>query len=77
MNSIPIRYDAEYYDDRPSGRCVLIASETRKARKEHQCSLCSDPIRPGDTYIREFAIYDDEPTWQAMHGDCRYGGYPY
>ena len=30
------------------------------ARKAHHCSLCTGPIRPGETYSRQTLVYDGQ-----------------
>jgi len=42
--------------------------ERRRARYPHRCYACSQPIQPGQTYSRIFAIVDGEPQVQKWHG---------
>jgi hypothetical protein len=44
------------YDDY---ECEDIASEWRRARKEHRCFACRETIRPGDRYHFTAQKYDD------------------
>lgn len=37
---------------------LILASETRKARKQHQCDECGRLIQPGETYLHERGIGD-------------------
>lgn len=64
--------DAEY--EGPSlkfGRRVK-----RRARKEHDCYLCHEPIEKGQLY--EYSVHmtdeDDKPRITKAHGYCEYGG---
>ena len=37
---------------------TIYEEPTLKARKEHTCDACKEPIRIGDTYTRVFLLYD-------------------
>lgn len=41
----------------------------RKARKEHKCSNCAEPILIGESYAR-WASFDDICTTSKMHQEC-------
>jgi hypothetical protein len=41
-----------------------IASEWRRARKEHRCFACHEAIRPGDRYHFEAQKYDEFETFK-------------
>lgn len=41
-----------------------ISSKTQKARKEHQCDWCNGTIKVGETYRRQFLVYDEPYTWK-------------
>ena len=43
-------------------------AEVRRARLTHTCSVCCQPIRPGQRYLRVFAIVEGEPQTQLSHG---------
>lgn len=45
-------------DDTPPS---AFSEETRKARKEHQCCECLDPILRGEHYSYSSGIWDREP----------------
>lgn len=50
-------------------RIEMISTEIRKARSEHVCNECSDPIMPGQHYIRAFGVEGGQPyvlTWHLL-----------
>lgn len=53
-------HDDPYHLDAPE--CTFVREETRKARFERKCEGCPQVIRPGETYIRTFAILDGEAS---------------
>ena len=47
-----------------------ISRETPKARKQHQCTWCYEPILIGEKYARERGICDGDPQVTKMHAEC-------
>ena len=48
----------------------LLHTESRKARKEHQCMLCGRPIAKGETHMAQVSTDDGcIYTWRA-HSSC-------
>ncbi len=46
-------------------------STTRpKAKKRHQCFWCSEWILPGEQYVREIGVFDEEFQSTAYHPEC-------
>lgn len=49
-----------------------LKTETRKARKEHNCGLCKGKINQGENYVYQF-IVDGSDNWDfKMHEKCDY-----
>ena len=46
-------------------------STKRKARKEHACYWCGEPILIGEQYMDEKGIGDDGSYGYRMHVECR------
>jgi hypothetical protein len=44
--------------------------QTRKARKPHQCTWCSEQIEPGETYFHWHSV-DDGYYSNKMHPECK------
>lgn len=55
---------SEYVDESAD----VYRSQIIKARKEHKCGECGDPILPGDKYEKVTACW--EGTW-GTHKTCR------
>ncbi len=52
--------------------CYEVYRETvRKARKEHECSACRLPIRPGDYYCAVFIVFDHRSRFVRRCGACQ------
>lgn len=48
----------------------LLHDSWQTARKEHRCSLCCEPINPGDRYYRQHCA-DGEFRWSfKAHDEC-------
>ena len=64
-----------YYDFNDDDHVLsrLVRRSSPRARKQHFCSDCHDPIEPGARYIVEFWIVDGEPHYVKRHGACEYG----
>ena len=45
--------------------------DIRKARKEHECSACELPIRPGDYYCAVFVVFDGKSKQFKRCGACQ------
>lgn len=46
-------------------------SETeRRARKAHDCDCCGGRIKPGETYIKHFSVYDGIATSEKVCMPC-------
>src|SRR5271167_536136 len=57
-----------YGDGEP---CAVYEEELRKARKEHRCHACSEPITPGRTYHRTFLIFEGDPRVTVRCERCQ------
>lgn len=65
MNSGPCA-DVCVLSNEDGDRAELYTSEIRKARKEHCCCECRQPIAPGQTYEHVFMILDgDRQTYKT------------
>ena len=65
--------------------CTVWNETERKARKPHKCSCCRRQIRPGETYMTHFSIFEgvcidgkccadcekDRQEFAAAHGGYR------
>jgi hypothetical protein len=49
---------------------VTIANETRKARKQHRCIWCGEPILPGETYAYVRGVFEGDPQSNHYHQEC-------
>lgn len=49
---------------------VLIAKDTRKARKQHRCVWCGGFIVIGERYTHERCVFDGDPQSNAWHLEC-------
>jgi hypothetical protein len=47
-----------------------LADTKPKARKDHQCLLCGEPIPKGTVHIARSGINDDGPDTFRMHISC-------
>ena len=70
-----------YHDDEEDQRfidalgCTFVRTETRTTRFERKCEGCPQVIRPGETYIRTFAILDGEASvFIECSTACRWEG---
>lgn len=45
-------------------------AETRKAKKQHQCTNCAEPIEIGTTYARWMSVDDGKGFSNKMHMEC-------
>lgn len=50
---------------------LMLASETRKARKQHKCDECGRVIQVGETYLHERGIHECEPFTNRTCGHCK------
>ena len=49
---------------------TLLSSVTRKARKQHRCIWCTEPIEMGDKYTHEKSVYDGYMQDHKWHPEC-------
>ena len=45
-------------------------TSTPRARKSHQCDECRRAIQPGETYTRDFSVYDGRADTFITCGHC-------
>lgn len=50
--------------------CDVWEESVHLARKEHVCSSCCLPIRPGDAYLSHFQVFEGEPFREKMCFVC-------
>jgi hypothetical protein len=50
---------------------ALISERAHKAMKRYRCIWCGESILPGQTYVREFSIYDGDTQKHKWHLECR------
>lgn len=50
---------------------TLIHETTQKAAKRYVCIWCGESILPGNTYVREFSVYDGDTQKHKWHPECR------
>jgi len=48
----------------------IFDSRYRIARKEHECSLCGDPIKKGERYFYQAHKWNGEMISLYIHPDC-------
>ena len=50
--------------------CDVWRESHRKARKEHVCSCCRRAIRPGETYLVHFSVFEGDARTQKCCAEC-------
>lgn len=50
---------------------MMLASEQRKARKQHRCDECRRTIEAGETYLHERGIHECEPFTNKTCAHCQ------
>lgn len=51
-------------------RCEVWREHKRKARKEHQCDCCRRTIKPGETYLVHFSLFEGDVTSDKCCEEC-------
>lgn len=49
---------------------TLLSETTPKARKEHRCIWCGEPILVGERYRCERSVYDGQMQYHKWHLEC-------
>jgi hypothetical protein len=49
---------------------ICIWDSVQTARKHHQCSECSQPIKPGERYVRQRNVYGNDFYTYKAHDEC-------
>jgi hypothetical protein len=49
---------------------LLLSDTTVRARKDHVCTSCRNPIPAGHIYRRRFGLIDGDPYAEKLCGDC-------
>jgi len=52
-------------------QCDVWIETDRKARKQHRCCECREPIEPGEKYIQINSVYDGSASTDRMCSTCR------
>lgn len=58
-------------------RFHLFSSDTRKARKNHDCIWCREDILTGETYQDERSVYDGNIQRHRWHPECQKASFEY
>ena len=67
------RYETiEPHDGKWIGETYVFQQRVRKARKQHLCHHCSEPIEPKTRYVVLRTRDTEAPGWEewAYHGEC-------
>ena len=48
----------------------LLGDAVRKAKKEHQCIWCGEPIKAGDFFRDERSLYEGQFQHHRWHPEC-------
>ena len=50
----------------------FVAWAAPRARKQHACDWCGEPIERGDKHVRESGVWDGYAFRFRLHGECQH-----